>query len=247
LAAVSSTTATAAAQRGKYTVVPADVPRLTAFSFGYVEFTSIEEAVAAHAAKNGALLDGRALNVDFSQPRAPRDNTKNVNGFQERAKKYGDTQSPASDTVFVGNVSFDATNEMIKEAFESFGTITRVSLPTDQESGNLKGFGYVGFSSVDEAKAAVESLNGADIAGRSIRLDFAQPRVDRDGGGGGGRGGGGFRGGSRGGGRGRGGDRGGGFRGGRGRGDRGGGFRGGRGGTTNRGGFGDFQGKKVTF
>jgi len=218
--------------------------------FGYVEFTTTEEAVAAHEAKNGALLDGRALNVDFSQPRAPRDNTKNVNGFQDRAKKYGDTQSPASDTVFIGNISFDATNELIKEAFESYGTITRVSLPTDQETGNLKGFGYVGFSSVDEAKAAVESLNGADIAGRSIRLDFAQPRVDRDGGGGG-RGGGGFRGGSRGGGfrGGRGGDRGGGFRGGRGRGgDRGGGgFRGGRGGTTNRGGFGDFQGKKVTF
>jgi nucleolin len=209
-----------------------------------VEFASIEAAMAAHGAKNGALLDGRALNVDYSQPRTQTPRDKNVNGFSsDRAKRFGDTQSPASDTVFVGNISFDATNEMVQEAFESFGTITRVSLPTDMESGALKGFGYVGFSSIDEAKAAVESLNGTEIAGRNIRLDFAQPRPDRDGGGGGFRGRG--RGGPRGGGgfRGRGGN----DRGGRGGGRGSGGFRGGRGASTNRGGFGDFQGKKMTF
>lgn len=128
-----------------------------------------------------------------------------------------------------------------------------VRLPTDRETGAPKGFGYVTFSSVDEAKVAFDAMQGADLAGRSLRLDYSQPRPNngdspaRGGRGGGGRGGFGDRGG-RGsfGGRGGGGGRGGfGDRGGRGAGR--GGSRGGRGGSTNRGGFGDFSGKKTTF
>lgn len=114
-----------------------------------------------------------------------------------------------------------------------------------RDSGNPKGFGYVTFKSVEDAKNAYENMAGAEISGRPVRLDYATPRPDRSGGDRGGRGGGrGGRGGF--------GDRGGrgGGRGGRGgfgdRGGRGGG-RGGRGGSTNRGGFGDFAGKKQTF
>ena len=122
------------------------------------------------------------------------------------------------------------------------------SPPFSSDSGSLKGFGYVAFGSVDDAKSAFEAKNGAAIgqgrATRNVRLDYATPRPEREGGGGGRGGFGGGRGrGDRGGGRGFGG----GF-GGRG-GGRGGGGRGGRGGfsSTNRGGFGDFQGKKTTF
>jgi nucleolin len=115
------------------------------------------------------------------------------------------------------------------------------------ESGQRKGFGYIQYASVEQAKAAVEAMSGAYVSGRAIRTDFSTPRDQSNGGGRGGRGG------ARGGRGGRGGfnDRGG--RGGRGgfndRGGRGGrgGARGGRGGSTNRGGFGDFQGKKVSF
>ena len=114
-------------------------------------------------------------------------------------------------------------------------------LPTDKETGAPKGFGYVEFSSIEEAKKVFSSMSGAQILGRPIRLDYSAPRPPRDspggfrGGSGGGRGGSGR--GGRGGGRGRGGF----DRGGRG------GSRGGRGGSTNRGGFGDFQGKKMSF
>lgn len=226
--------------------------------YGYVDFATEAEAAKALEAKNGADLDGRSLNVDFS---VPRDST-NTNGTRPervnaRANKFGDSASVPSDTLFVGNISFEATAELIQETFAEYGNITRVSLPTDFETQAPKGFGYVGFTSIDEAKAALEALNGADIAGRPIRLDYAAPRVDREGGGG--RGGGfrGGRGGDRGGrGRGFGGDRGGRGRGGfGGRGDRGGRGRGfggdrggrGRGGSTNRGGMGDFSGQKKTF
>ena len=192
------------------------------------------------------------INVDFA---APRKIDGESGGFQkrsnDRAKAFGDEPSQPSDTLFVGNISFDATEDVLGEEFGKHGSVISVRLPTDRDSGAPKGYGYVQFDSIDSAQAAFTQLNGADISGRSIRLDYARPR-DNSGGaprgnrnfggdrGGRGRGfGGGDRGrGGRGGGRGRGGF---GDRGGRG------GSRGGRGGSTNRGGFGDFQGKKMTF
>lgn len=217
--------------------------------FGYVEFYKLADAIAAHDAKQGAMVDGRNINVDYSTPRPqnanPRDNVR------ARANKYGDTQSPATDTLFIGNLSFDTQPDTVRELFSQYGTITRVSLPTDYETQQPKGFGYIGFSSIDESKAALEAMQGVEIDGRTPRLDFAAARPDNGdrGGRGGGRGGGfrGGRGGGFGGGRGGGGGFGGGRGGGdRGRGGRGGGFRG-RGGSTNRGGFGDFKGQKVSF
>jgi len=213
--------------------------------FGYVEFTNLDDAKKAHEAMQGHFLDGRKLNVDFSTPRPPKDFNSPGQFSQQRASKFGDQRSPPSNTLFIGNISFEANNEIVMETFAPYGTVNRVSLPTDRESGNLKGFGYVDFETVEESTAALEALNGVDIAGRRIRVDFAGPRPDNGGGDRGGRGG--F-GGGRGGGRGRGGDRGFGGRGG-GRGGRG--DRGGRGGfnsnSTNRGGFGDFKGSKKTF
>ena len=213
-------------------------------------------------AKNKSDIDGRPANVDFSTPRATDGERPSA-----RAKTYGDSTSAPSETLFVGNVAFDATEDMLGEEFGQWGTVTQVRLPTDmyvppqsrirritnltllisRETGNLKGFGYVQFSSIDEATEALKQMNGASICGRPIRLDYSTPRQnnnDSPRGGRGGRGGRGF------------GDRGGrgsfGGRGGRGGfGDRGGfnsrGGRGGRGGSTNRGGFGDFKGQKKTF
>jgi nucleolin len=185
---------------------------------------------------NGKELDGRALNVDFSNPRP--DNSQRQ---ENRRKQYSDQLSEPSDTLFVGNLSFDAGQDAVTQAFQEHGTPVGVRIPTDPETGNYKGFGYVTFGSVDEAKTVLTAMQGAYIEGRPIRLDYSQPRPQNNGSPRGGFGG---RGGGRGG-RGGFGDRGG--RGGRGRGfgDRGG--RGGRGGSTNRGGFGDFSGKKTTF
>lgn len=119
-----------------------------------------------------------------------------------------------------------------------------VRLPTDRETGAPKGFGYITFSTVEEATAALDGAQGLELAGRPLRLDYSSPRPSNGDspfrGGRGGRGGGG--GGGRGFGRGGFGDQGGrGGRGGRG------GARGGRGASTNRGGFGDFSGQKTTF
>lgn len=180
------------------------------------------------------------MNVDFANARTTPGAGKDR--AQSRAQSFGDQTSPESDTLFVGNIAFSANEDSLHEAFADHGSILGIRLPTDPESGRPKGFGYVQFSSVDEAREALNSLHGADIGGRPIRLDFSTPRQNNGdsprGGRGGGRGGGGGRG------------FGGGF-GGRGGGGRGGGRGaprgGGRGGSTNRGGFGDFSGKKTTF
>jgi nucleolin len=221
-------------------------------SFGYVEFANAADAAAAHAAKQGAELDGRKINVDFAAPRNTGDQKDRT---QNRAKSFGDQNSEPTDTLWVGNISFQVDQDQLSTAFKDYGTIMGVRLPTDRETGALKGFGYVTYASAEEAKTAMDAMQGADLAGRSLRLDFSQPRPNNGdspgrGGRGGGRGGFGDRGGrggrgsfgGRGGGRGGFGDRGGRGGGRGGFGDRG---RGGRGGS--RGGFGDFSGKKTTF
>ncbi|KAG9646551.1 RNA-binding domain-containing protein, partial [Aureobasidium melanogenum] len=215
--------------------------------FSYVEFADVDAATQALNAKHGTDLDGRTLKCDFSTPRDNSNRSYDKNQVGARANAFGDKQqSTPSTTLFVGNVSFNTTTDSLTGYFSEYGSINSIRLPTDRETGAPKGFGYVEFGSVEEAKAALEGLNGADVDGRNIRLDFAAPRDNNGGGGGfGGRGGGrGGRGGFN--------DRGGrgGGRGGRGGfGDRGGrgGRGGGRGGSTNRGGFGDFQGNRVSF
>lgn len=207
--------------------------------YGYVEFVNAADGVRAQAEMHEAEIDGRAINVDFSKPKAPPSQR------QDRSKSFGDNLSPASDTIFVANLAFEATEDVVGEEFGKHGSVMGVRLPTDMETGSPKGFGYVQFGSVEEAQEVFGKMSGASIMGRPVRLDYSTPRPPRNNDSPGGRGGrgGGFRGG-------RGGDRGG-RGGGRGRGgfnDRGGrgGGRGGRGASTNRGGFGDFQGKKMS-
>ena len=121
--------------------------------------------------------------------------------------------------VFVGGLSWDATDDDLKELFGECGTVTDGVILQDRETGRSRGFGFVTFSSDEEAKAAIEKFHDFEFMGRNLSVNEARPREER--GGGGYRGGGG---GYRGGGGGRGG-RGGGGGGGRGRdrGDRGGG------------------------
>ncbi|KAK0249983.1 hypothetical protein B0A54_15166 [Friedmanniomyces endolithicus] len=221
--------------------------------FGYIQFKDLDSAIKAQENRNGYEINGRNIRVDFSEPRGEKNGATPQQRSANRADKYGDAPKEPSSTLFVGNVSFEADESSLSELFAEHGGIKSVRLPTDRETGAIKGFGYVEFTSIEEATAAYEACNGADVAGRAIRLDYASARPD-NGGDRGGRGGGfGGRGGDRGGrggGRGRGGFDRGGRGGGRGRGgfggDRG-GRGGGRGGSFNRGGFGDFSGKKKTF
>ncbi len=102
--------------------------------------------------------------------------------------------------IYIGNMSFDTTEETVRQAFEAYGEITSINLISDRDTGRPKGFGFVEMSSDDQAKAAIAGLNGTDMGGRTVNVNEARPRPEGGGGGGRGGSGGGSRGGNRGGG-----------------------------------------------
>jgi RNA recognition motif-containing protein len=112
-----------------------------------------------------------------------------------------------SNKLFVGNLSFDTTENDLQDAFAAFGSVQETNLMMDRMTNRPRGFGFVTMSTADEAQAAIAGLHGKDLGGRALTVNVARPREERPaGGGGGGRrsfgGGGGDRGGQ-GGGRGR--------------------------------------------
>jgi len=90
-----------------------------------------------------------------------------------------------SKKIFVGNLSFQATESEITEAFKQYGAVESVSLITDRETGRSKGFGFVVMGE-DEANKAIGALNGKELGGRALTVNEAKPMVKRDFGGGGG-------------------------------------------------------------
>ena len=95
--------------------------------------------------------------------------------------------------IFVGNLSFGATEDAVRSLFEQYGAVDRVSIVTDRDTGRAKGFGFVEMSSDADAERAINSLNGQELDGRNLTINEARPKEDRGGGGGfgGGRGAGG--------------------------------------------------------
>lgn len=89
--------------------------------------------------------------------------------------------------IYVGNLSYDTTEEDLRQAFEAFGQVTGVNVIKDKFSGESRGFAFVEMSSNEEGQAAMAGLNGKDLHGRTLNINEARPRTE--GGGGGGRGG----------------------------------------------------------
>jgi len=87
--------------------------------------------------------------------------------------------------IYVGNMSFDVSEDDLRKAFEAHGQVDSVNIITDRYSGRSKGFGFVEMSNDTEAKAAIEALNDKELKGRTISVSVARPRTeDRRGGGG---------------------------------------------------------------
>ena len=95
--------------------------------------------------------------------------------------------------IYVGNLSFDATEDQVRAMFEAYGPVDRVSIVTDRDTGQSRGFAFVEMSDDDSAGKAMEALNGTNLSGRNLTVNEARPKTDRPRreGGGGGRGGGG--------------------------------------------------------
>ena len=94
-----------------------------------------------------------------------------------------------SNKLFVGNLSFNTTENDLNDAFAAHGTVTETNLMMDRMSGRPRGFGFVTMSTPEEAQKAIAALNGAQLDGRALTVNVAKPREERAPGGGGGGGG----------------------------------------------------------
>jgi RNA recognition motif-containing protein len=88
--------------------------------------------------------------------------------------------------IFVGNLSFSTTEDELRQMFESYGQVDRVSIMTDRDTGRSRGFGFVEMASNEEGEKAITALNGSQTGGRTLNVNEARPKTERAGGGGGG-------------------------------------------------------------
>jgi len=88
--------------------------------------------------------------------------------------------------IFVGNLSFEASEQSIRELFEIHGTVDRVNIVTDRDTGRARGFGFVEMANDGEGEKAIAAVNGANVDGRNLTVNEARPKSDRSSGGGGG-------------------------------------------------------------
>lgn len=91
-----------------------------------------------------------------------------------------------STKLFVGNLSFNVSENELQDTFAAFGTVVEANLMMDRMSGRPRGFAFVTMSSADEAQKAIDGLNGKDLDGRALTVNIAKPREERPPGGGGG-------------------------------------------------------------
>ncbi len=88
--------------------------------------------------------------------------------------------------IFVGNLSFGATEQSVRTLFEAHGAVDRVNIVTDRDSGQPRGFGFVEMSNDGEGDRAISALNGKELDGRALNVNEARAKAERSGGGGGG-------------------------------------------------------------
>jgi len=88
--------------------------------------------------------------------------------------------------IFVGNLSFGATEQAVRTLFEAHGVVDRVNIVTDRDSGQPRGFGFVEMHNDNEGDRAISALNGKELDGRALNVNEARAKAERSGGGGGG-------------------------------------------------------------
>ena len=134
-------------------------------------------------------LDSRTIRVNESRPKG-EDGDVRSSGGRGSGGRGGFNSGARSENVklYVGNLSFESTEETVRSAFEKYGSVSDCFLPTDRESGKTRGFAFVTMQSEDAEKALAE-MNGADVDGRTLKVNEAQTKGGPRGGGGRGRGG----------------------------------------------------------
>jgi hypothetical protein len=150
--------------------------------FGFVTLATREAAENAISKMDQAQLDGRTIRVNESRPKGDR---------PAGAGGAGGFNSAGSEDVklYVGNLSFETQQDSVRSLFEQYGAVTDCFMPTDRESGRVRGFCFVTMAA-SAAEEACTKVNGYELDGRALRVNEAQPKGSSGGGGRGGGGGG---------------------------------------------------------
>ena len=82
--------------------------------------------------------------------------------------------------LYVGNLSYSTTEQELQDAFSSYGQVVSVSIVIERDTGRSKGFGFVEMSTTEEANAAIQGMNGAEVGGRTLKVNEARPRREGD-------------------------------------------------------------------
>mmetsp|Transcript_3770 Transcript_3770/g.5775 ORF Transcript_3770/g.5775 Transcript_3770/m.5775 type:complete len:246 (+) Transcript_3770:104-841(+) len=176
---------------GKVTDVFLPIDRVSSRprGFGFVSFETRAAAEEAISKMDQAQLDSRTIRVNESRPKG-EDGDVRSSGGRGSGGRGGFNSGARSENVklYVGNLSFESTDETVRSAFEKYGSVSDCFLPTDRETGKPRGFAFVTMLSKDAEKACVE-MNGAEVDGRTLKVNEAQTKGGPRGGGGRGRGG----------------------------------------------------------
>ncbi|KAJ6699158.1 hypothetical protein OIU79_012427 [Salix purpurea] len=141
--------------------------------FGFVTMSTVEEVEAASRQFNGYELDGRPLRVNSGPP--PQRETPFSRGPGARSSESFDS----SNRVYVGNLSWNVDNMALESLFREKGKVMDAKVVYDRETGRSRGFGFVTYSSAEEVEDAIDSLNGAELDGRAIRVSVADAKPRR--------------------------------------------------------------------
>ncbi|CAI9273294.1 unnamed protein product [Lactuca saligna] len=153
--------------------------------FGFVTMSSVKEVEAATRQFNGYELEGRQLRVNSGPPpsrdespfRGSRDGGRDGGRGGGGGGGYGGGRNlDNTNKVYVGNLAWSVDNLALETLFQEQGNVMEARVVYDRDSGRSKGFGFVTFGSADEVNSAIESLDGASVDGRNIRVTVAEAK-----------------------------------------------------------------------
>lgn len=128
-------------------------------SFAYVEYRSVGDAQAAIDNLDMQVFEGRNLVVQFHRTKAPR---------REVSRGH-----PPSKTIFIGNMSFEMSDKDLNDLFRDIKNVIDVRVAIDRRTGQPRGFAHADFIDISSATKAMEVLNGKEVYGRELRVDFS--------------------------------------------------------------------------
>ncbi|KAF9876489.1 helix-loop-helix DNA-binding domain-containing protein [Colletotrichum karsti] len=146
-------------------------------TFCFVYYKTAEEAQAAADNVDGTFWHGRRIVVKVSEPKGRRESpaSGNNNTRRERKPQYS---GPPTNTIFIGNLSFDATDAELNQLFSVFNNVKDVRVAVDKHTGWPRGFAHAEFKTLEDAAAGIEAVNGKELRGRNVIANYAPERKE---------------------------------------------------------------------